>query len=685
MSDPLSLSDADGADLIRILSPDRPETVWEWATKRLVLPNSESSSQGGFDQDRASLFRRFSDVIAARRQRRQISTTDPYADRCERLWGVTSAQLGKTVWLFIAGSWQAVHYPHLPIGFVWPRQELRKSQLRGRLEPLWQATPSLAAIMPTPGSEDYAQRISDRMWRLGNGNRVRMLTGSIANELRANPLASIYMDEYDACPADVGGQGNPLRLVEDRGRTWGADFLIVGVTTPTVIDHHGWRTLCQGTHERLMMTCSACQGIDWLNPEQVTATEDADPIAVRREDMAAWSCRWCGVMHRTDAVRAMRDAAVAADAWCPGIWEITEDVPRGTWTPSADIDGNGRIVGRMPFPDAETRSFHLNILYGRDWTLGRFLSEQMNALAGSLDDQRAFWNTARAEPWLPQGLADITSDDRAAIVSTYKRGVVPNAATRLVLMLDQQANTSALVWFPWVLRAVGEKGETWLIDAGKVPAMQDDSTGGGWMGVDRLEGRTWRREDGQEMRVSLSVMDGANGNLASRVRQWAAGNSARRQLVWGNAKLRLDEPFRAYAPGARAKVPWPHGVRGWELNSNFWRDRIDERRRCTPGAPKWWLPDDAPSFYLRSLWDSEVRVVVQRQVTGVGMREITAWEPAKQADSHGQIAFRRDNHWFDAEVAIAAIIAIHGWDDSGVSRVRKMPPRKYGIIGKVFG
>ncbi len=680
------LSCADVQSLSRVLSPERPPTVWEWASTQLVLPDSESSSQGGFDRERAGLFRRWLDVIAARRMRRAITQTDPFADRTERLWGVTSAQLGKTInQIFTAASWQAKHYPHLPMGIVWPRLELKKSQIRGRLEPLWQATPDLAALMPPIETEDYTQRIGDRLWRLSNGLRIRMLVGAIANDLRANPLAAVFLDEYDAIPLDVGDQGNPLRLVEDRGRTWGADFLITGVTTPTTVEGHGWKTLCAGTHERLLVTCPACQGVDWLNADQVVATEDADPITIRRGDLAAWCCRWCGSRHKTDAVSAMRAAAVEADSWCSGSWEITEDHPRGLWTPHAATDANGRLTDGIPPPDAETRSYQLNILYGKVWTLGRFLAEQMQASAGSEEDQRAFWNTARAEVWLPQGLPDISDAEKGLIhVVGRQRGVVPAKATVLILMFDQQGNTDRLVWFPWTLRAIGPGGESWLVDCGKVDPVDASGTGG-WAGVDRLCNQVWQSESGPPKRATLCAMDGANGNMATRVRGWAAQEPGRRVLVWGNARLKPDEPWKKYEPGKRAKIPWPTAVRGYELNSNYWRDRVDERRRQVPGAPGWWLPEEPPAFYLRSVWDSEVRVIVQRQITGQGVREIIGWQPAQQADSKGNITFRRDNHWWDCEVGIAALSAINGWDDSGLVRNKRVIKRKYGAIGSIGG
>jgi phage terminase large subunit GpA-like protein len=665
-------------------APDRAATLWEWSTTCLVLPDSETSSLGSFSSKRASPFRRIHDVIASRKMKRAVNLKDPHAWRCEQLWVCWSAQCGKTVsTAYPAFSWMARYYPHQPAAFFWPTIDVKKAQVRDRLEPLWQATPDLADLMPVPGTEDYARRIGDRTWRLGNGLRAGLRVGNIANDLRANPYCNIFFDEFDALKLNVGDQGDPLRLAIDRQRTFGPDALVVGVTTPSTVEAHGWRKLCDGTHERLMIACTACQGLDWVNPDQVRPVTTVElpsptPQDIFRGDLAAWVCRHCGVMHRTDSLRMMVDDSLAADRWIDGDWTVDDDHPRGFWSPSLDLDDQGRFRGgEWPIVDSEIRSIHGNILMTDVWTIGKFLTEELAALSGSEDDRKTHWNTARAEPYFPNASRSATLDERNALhEKTRIRGEVPAEAKYLVLMLDQQGNTERLCWFPWVLRAFAPGGESWLVDTGKIPKAGAGAEPGGFVGVDALAGKAWKKAGGGVMIPNIVCMDGANGVMAQRVRVWAAQNPKGRMLTWGAPRLGHDEPWRLYEPGKRSKIPWPTGVKGFAINSNYWRDRVDERRRQVVGAPGWWLPEEVPGYYLKSVWDSEVRVVVQRQVTGQGMREVIAWEPAASTDGK-TTTYRRDNHWWDCEVSLAAIANIFGIDKSEAIRSALAKPRRY--------
>lgn len=674
------------------IAPTPAPGLWDWSTTQVVLPSSETSTLGNFSPTRAAPFKRFHDIVAARKLGRPVSATDPHAWRCEQLWVVWSAQCGKTVsTVFPAHAWCSKYFPHQPSGFFWPTIDLKKAQMRDRLEPLWQATPHLSCLMPTPGSEDYTRRIGDRTWRLSSGLRAGMRVGGIANDLRANPYANLFFDEFDALKANVGGQGDPIGLAQDRQRTFGADSMTLGVTTPSTVEGHGWRRLCSGSHERLMVKCPDCEGRDWPNPDQLRplmptdaqeGDEEPTPQAIARDDLAVWCCRWCGARHRTDAWRTMVREALERDEWSAGTYTVDEEHPRGHWVPLLPIetDAEGKPTGRWkgiqwPVIDAAVRSAHGNLLMTDVWTLGKFLAEERLAMAGSEADRQKHWNTARAEPYFTHAAAAATDEERLQVVDReLVRGVVPAGTQYLILMLDQQGNTDRLVWFPWVLRAILPGGESWLVDCGKVPQPGKGDEPGGWEGVAHLCAKTWpQADDLPAVRPQLFAMDGANGVMAKKVRAWAAEKPTERILVWGNPKLHLDEPWKLYVPGKRAKIPWPDAVKGYEINSNYWRDRVDERRRRLLGAPGWWLPDDVPGFYLRSVWDSEVRVVVQRQVTGQGVRDIVAWERAVSVDSHGKPTYRRDNHWWDCEVALAAIMNVYSIDHIVVKKIE--PPK----------
>ncbi len=655
----------------------RAEPLSTWALREIKLPEGESSAGPDTTTDRAGVFQRAQRIITARQLHTVVSETDPHAMLCEVLWLICAAQMGKTLNVIYAmAGWMARHFPAVPMALVWPSIDVRRMQLKGRLEPLFQESPELAKLMPDPEAELYSRRIGDRLWRLNNGARMRLLVGNIANDCRSNPMAKIGLDEFDALEQDVGHQGNPIKLLVDRQRTFGADRMTTGVTTPSTVDGHGWSRLCDGTHERLIILCDRCGGADWLNPDQLVATDGIDdPKLIRARDAAQWVCRWCQTGHSTAAVRRMVRAAWEADHWAAGLWEISDDHPRGLWTPALEQDGNGRTLGAWPIVEGIVRSQHLNLLYSPTYKIGEFLADERTALAGHEVDRQAHWNTARAEPWFPSAPDPVGDAGRdAIIVHARPRAQVPLGAKWLVLIIDQQGNTEHLCWFPWVLRAFAPGGESWLVDCGKVDRAGTNDQPGGWVAIETLCSRTWEGADGKPWTPHLCAMDNANGNMALRVRTWAAKEPSRRICVWGAPKLGHEEPFRVYVPGKRSKVPLPLGVRAYEINPTHWRDRLDERRRQLPGQVGWWLCDGPPAYYLRSLWDSEQRVLVQRRITGMGIRDVVAWQPTQQIDSHGNSSLRKDNHWWDCEVMGTAIAHIFGIDKTPTTSAAPAKP-----------
>ncbi len=668
------------AKAISGLTDQRAEPIPGWALGQIKLPEGESAT--GTDQkiERAGVFRRAQNIMSARRLRRVITESDPHALSCEQMWILCAAQMGKTINIVYAlAAWMAVHFPAIPMALVWPSIDVRRMQMKGRLEPLFQESPALAGLMPDPEAELYSRRIGDRLWRLNNGARLRLLVGNIANDCRSNPMAILGLDEFDALDQDVGHQGNPISLLVGRQRTFGVDRLCVGVTTPTLVDGHGWSRLCDGSHERLMIICEKCGAADWLNPDRLITIDGIDdPKLIRRRDSARWVCQWCQTQYATAGIRRLVRAAWEADRWAAGLWEVSDDHPRGLWTPALETDAAGRPVGAWPIVDGIVRSQHLNLLYSSTYKAGEFLADERAALAGHEVDRQAHWNTNRAEPWFPTAPDPVGDEGRNAIIAlTRPKGQVPLAAKWLILIIDQQGNTEHLCWFPWVLRAYAPGGESWLVDCGKVERGGGD-TPTGWVAIGILCARTWEGADGKQWSPHLCAMDNANGNMSLRIRTWAAQDPSKRICVWGAPKLGHEEPYRVYVPGKRAKVPLPVGVRAYEINPTHWRDRVDERRRQMPGQVGWWLCDGPPAYYLRSLWDSEQRVLKQRRITGMGIRDVVAWEPTQQIDSHGNVSLRKDNHWWDCEVMAAAIAHIFGIDKSPIPSAS--PPKTGHVV-----
>lgn len=655
-----------------LLAPQSPPDCWTWLQQHLA---TAPASEGGrrFDLRRAGLFRHWHDVISARLFGKSPAH-DPYAHETQHLWFTGAAQLGKDRAFLNATLAYVIDAWPRPIGYLMPRSRDLSKLKRGRLQPLIEKTPRLVRHLPISAAA-RSEAITGTLLTLGSAF-VYLLAGQVANDLRSHPLRLVLANEFDVYPANCQDEGDPIELVDNRSKSWPRDRLLVGATTPTAIASHGWKRLTQGTHERPLIACPHCGGLDWLNPDQLRAPEDAPAAALVTEDLARWFCRWCGAgLTSTEKDHAVARAAAArgltaAGGWCAGRWTIGVDHPDGCWTPAATLDDRGHLVDWHP-PRALVRSGWMNSLYSPDCTLGAFLANERLAEAGDELQKLTHRNTWRGDPAAPRVSAAVAPESLTKSCQQYPLRTAPEQALRLLIACDQQGNSIDGASFPFVARAYGAGGESWLVDSGEVH---------GWAELESLELRAY--VIGGESRVPDAVLlDGRNGNLRVRIQQWSAGNP-RVRLVLGGVRF-LGQPWVKRSNAANREKRNKRIVAGaqvYHYDSQSWRNELDERiqnaqrlgyaerigefravllervRAAEAGepipplpTPPWHLPHDVPDHHLASL-TAEERVPELVNVPGEGRRLVPVWKPRAIYDERGEITYRSDNHWWDAEV-----------------------------------
>ncbi len=650
----------------RLLSPTAPPDCWEW--HRLHVATAPSSEGGRtFSLKRARIFKHWHQVISARLS--QISPAhDPYASRAEQIWIITGTQIGKDRSLANAALAYGIDCYPRSIGYVMPRGRDLAKMLRGRIKPLITNTPRLARLLPV--SESARQdAMSNTMLQIGAA-QVYPLAGGVANDLRSTPMRFIIVNEFDIFPAIVQEEGDPLELVMDRMKSYPRDRLILGVTTPTLIDSHGQRRLVMGSHERLLIACLACGAHDFLNPDYIRPTaEGLSPGDILAGDLARWHCKHCDHGHNSDDKDRMIAAATEADGftetggWVPGTWKVNQDNPDGKWIPAADVDpATGRIRSFTPVR-TDCRSGWLNSLYSEDISIGRFLHHELVAKDGGETTWRTHVNTWRAEPWLPRvEPAPTTEAITASCSSTYPRYTAPLGAQRLAVICDQQGNQIDACWFPFVVRAWGAYGESWQVDAGEVH---------GWDELEQLETKTWTIA-GASRAADALTLDGANGTMRIRIQTWAAANPRKRFILRGVQVLNAPWIERKVTQSReRRNKRIVAGARVFSFDSTGWKNELDLRIRngAKPQdaggtkklTPPWHLPMDPSDTYLQSL-TSEERVLAQVRIPGEGIRPIHVWKPRAVYDHKGDLTYRSDNHWWDAETMALVAADILGWN-----------------------
>ncbi len=283
-------------------------------------------------------------------------------------------------------------------------------------------------------------------------------------------------------------------------------------------------------------------------------------------------------------------------------------------------------------------------------------------LQGTVSVRKTIINNECARPAIIT-VTESDADDIARVAQPpdpYKFGSLNRPAKWLFLHFDQQGNQEEFFWVPWVLRAFNPTptgGESWLVDAGKARNNKE---------ADEIEAASWTI-GGTRRTPDRVGRDSGNGNYLFFAYLWAAKKSSRRILLRGDGHMPDGLPWQEVVdkPMTRRRTPKPAGVREYRMHPHFWRNKLWDRMRGVGEDPtkliRWWLPSDAPQWYLNSM-TSEEQVTETRRVAGGGFREVLVWRPRVISSTADRDTYRDDNHWWDAEASIAAAANILGWD-----------------------
>jgi len=655
IADRLGKTAADYRSLaFRVITPPEPIDMWTWCKANLRTYHGHK-----WDPERAELMRFWYRAAGARLTRRPDPAT-PNAHLAESIILALCSQIAKSTWLYAVMLYAMANTPRR-MGFYGDSLKSLNTAREYRVQRMVELMPQLERQLPR-GLEARDHALGRHTWTIGS-SLAWWLNASVAADLSMHDLPLMLGDEIERWPEDVEGEqgtdkgeGDPITLAKKRQRTYGRTRFFAAASSPGLIHGHTWRNLCAGSHHRPVVLCPACGGADWLNWRQVALPggrklADVHPDEILREKLGRWACRHCGLLHDASAVTAMRRDCARHDRWIPGRWAIDANHPTGHWTIAADLDEAGRIRDVPPYQGVNL-SGQAGALYSNDETVTTFAAQLAIAEQGKLSQKKTITNTDLAEPWIHV----ITSDDQdtksihalAQDPSAYRRGTLPPAIADdgwLLLIFDQQGNQRSEWWFPWILRYVLPGGDSWLIDSGtaKNEAERDD-----------LCDQVWRIGDGNRAPDVIGI-DIANGHFTFDGYLWAAGDTARRICYRGDARMAEGVPWtEVLEQPKRRRTPRPAGVREFKIAPHYWRTKVWDRLRRRAGEPRWFMPSDALDTYLRSL-TSEEQVVERQRVAGKGWQDLIVWRPRTIQSTTAEQSFRKDNHWWIAEVACAAL------------------------------
>ena len=377
------------------------------------------------------------------------------ADKCREVVFVKCAQIGGTElgnnWL----GWIIDHNP-APIMVVWPSLDVARRNSKLRIDPLIDESPCLRTKVGDKRAADGSNTVMQKDFIGG----TMVITGAnSAKGLRSMPARYLFLDEVDAFPLDIDGEGDPIELARARSRTFAKRKAFLN-STPTI---DGESKIWERWEKSDMAYCYVpC------------------PICKEKQRLVFKNLKW--------------DKDNTKDVWyrcehCKGEirnWQKTKMLKEYEW--------------RKENPESEIRGFHMNGLYSPVGWLS--WEDIVDLWLEAQDDQtklKTFINTVLAECW-KEPSENPGWNRLYERRELYDRNVVPKEAVFLTAGVDIQANRIEVEIVAW-----GPDKVSWSIDyrilMGDIKAEDTDV----WDELDKLLNETWPSETDPNVRIPLKI------------------------------------------------------------------------------------------------------------------------------------------------------------------------------------
>lgn len=390
------------------LRPDPLQTIDEWSDEHVQLPSYVAES-GRWRTSRTPFLREIMQCL---------SPSHP----CQKVFFMKCVQIGGTQ---IAVNWMGFVIARAPgamLAFE-PTKDLAKKLSEEKVEPMLDLTPCLKGLVKDARSRDSGNNIFRKKFR---GGFINFIGCNSAVGMRSTPARNVMIDEVDACPLDVNGEGHPVDLAEKRTATF-SRRKVFGLSTPLEAETSRIEQEYEaGSRGRYHVPCPFCGHSQHLQWGQLVYTFDevVDPAR------AAYRCAGCSVLIPEHLKTRMLEQ---------GVW-IHED------------------------PENPVRTFHINALYQPyGWQLSwaelarQWIRANEKAKSGDLRELKTFINTVLAETWEEKGEA-VEHGSLYQRRETYE-AACPEGVLVLTAAIDVQDNRLEVEIDGW-----GHDEENWSIE-----------------------------------------------------------------------------------------------------------------------------------------------------------------------------------------------------------------------------
>lgn len=444
--------------LLQYLNPEKDSTVSAWADEKRILTSRATAEVGPYRTSRTPYLREIMD---------DLSTNSPV----QTVVFKKASQIGASE----AGiNWVGyiIDQAPGPVMLVQPTVEVAKRFSKQRIDPLVESTSAVRAKISPGRARDAGNTMLLKEFAGG----VLVITGAnSAVGLRSMPVRYLMLDEVDAYPADVEGEGDPVALADARTRTFGFRAKRFITSSPKIKNVSRIGREYEKTDKRRYFVpcplCSEMQTLDWVQlrwqPGQFAT--------------AGYQCIACELVfpehHKTEMLAA------------------------GQWRATAETT------------DPTTRGYHLSGLYSPvGWLSWATIARQWEDAVSDVEARKTFINTVLGEEWEEE--ADTIPDWERLYErrEDWPHNTVPERGLFLTAGSDVQADRIEVDVWAW-----GRNLESWLVE--HMVLWGDPGRSEVWLELSGVLGRTWEHSSGKRMGLQRLAID--TGSFTQSVYAWA--------------------------------------------------------------------------------------------------------------------------------------------------------------------
>jgi phage terminase large subunit GpA-like protein len=416
----------------------------------------------------------------------QDALDDP---RVHKVVVMKSAQIGWTVGCVLAYILRRIDTDPCPVLLMFPTADSAKEFGAEKFVPTVDVTPALKSKVDVSVTRRSGNRWNHKRFC---GGFLKFVGSNSPRSVKSSSAPVLIVEEPDDASRDLKGQGDSIRLLEDRAKTHPNSKVIMGGTpTITGLSTIEW-SYSNSDQRKLFVPCPHCgqaHVLDWINVRW-----DEDPER-----------------HHEVYGPALPETAFYVCPDCGGTWDDHQKrraVRRARWRATRPFEG---VVGFGYLSELYVSWDNSRLSY----LVRRYLQAKHKAAQGDNGEMIAFTNSVLGLAY-EFGAGQLPRDElEAALTLDYAERTVPRGGLVLTCGVDVQHNRVAVVVRAW---GIGE--ESWLVYAGELYGMVSDRKDPVWRELEQTVFGAFVRETGQEAWVQALSVDSSDGATSDQVYTW---------------------------------------------------------------------------------------------------------------------------------------------------------------------